>query len=219
MIRVNIFAEGQTEETFIRDVLAPIFDNKGIYFNPILATTSKGHKGGIVNYAKVKRQLESLCKQDRNAYVTTMIDYYGLPSCFPKMTDPAISNEPDLYKKISILEKSLEDDINHTMFIANYMLHEFEALLFSDPEKFNELVDGISIDELMHIKNEFESPEHINNSFETSPSKRILNLSSQYDKVLHGSLIATEIGLDEIRKQCKHFDQWLKKIEEVANAR
>ena len=49
MIRVKVFVEGQTEETFVRDVLAPAFAYKEIYFTPILAQTSRGHKGGIVS--------------------------------------------------------------------------------------------------------------------------------------------------------------------------
>ncbi|GAB7209758.1 hypothetical protein OS31_12640 [Dickeya oryzae] len=71
MIRINIFVEGQTEETFVRDVLAPAFAYKQIYFTPILAQTSRGHKGGIVSYGKVKHQIERLCKQDPQAWVTT----------------------------------------------------------------------------------------------------------------------------------------------------
>ena len=85
MIRVKVFVEGQTEETFVRDVLAPAFAYKEIYFTPILAQTSRGHKGGIVSYGKVKHQIERLCKEDQQAWVTTMIDYYGLPTDFPEL--------------------------------------------------------------------------------------------------------------------------------------
>jgi len=36
MIRVNIFVEGQTEETFVRELLYEYFHAKNIYLNPIL---------------------------------------------------------------------------------------------------------------------------------------------------------------------------------------
>ncbi|WP_290600261.1 DUF4276 family protein [Anabaena sp. AL93] len=36
-----------------------------------------------------------------------------------------------------------------------------------------------------------------------------------YDKPLHGSLIAMDIGLDTIRKQCQHFDKWLTRLENI----
>ncbi|WP_270809297.1 DUF4276 family protein [Aeromonas sp. QDB08] len=56
MSRVLVFVEGQTEETFVRDLLVPYFSRLGIYLTPILAQTSPGHKGGIVSYGKVKRE-------------------------------------------------------------------------------------------------------------------------------------------------------------------
>ena len=83
MSRVLVFVEGQTEETFVRDLLVPYFAPLGIYLTPILAQTSPGHKGGIVSYGKVKHQVTRLCRQDHRAYVTTLIDYYGLPTDFP----------------------------------------------------------------------------------------------------------------------------------------
>ena len=61
----------------------------------------------------------------------------------------------------------------------------------------------------------YDSPEHINDSPITAPSKRILRCCPGYDKPLHGSLIAMDIGLDTIRKQSQHFDKWLTKLENI----
>ena len=36
------------------------------------------------------------------------------------------------------------------------------------------------------------------------------------DVVLFGSLAALEIGLPGIRRECPHFDEWLKKMESFA---
>ena len=36
MIRINVFVEGQTEETFVRDVLAPHYARLAIFMNPIM---------------------------------------------------------------------------------------------------------------------------------------------------------------------------------------
>ncbi len=52
MIRINVFVEGQTEETFVRDVLAPYFFAQQIYLTPILAQTSSSQKGGSRVMAK-----------------------------------------------------------------------------------------------------------------------------------------------------------------------
>lgn len=209
MSRVLVFVEGQTEETFVRDLLVPYFAPLGIYLTPILAQTSPGHKGGIVSYGKVKHQLTRLCRQDQGAYVTTMMDYYGLPNDFPGLNGRVL----DAHEQVLRLEQALQQDIDAANFIPNLLLHEFEALLFSAPEKFAEwLDDGAPVAELAAIRAAFDSPEHINNSPHTAPSKRILALVSNYKKTLHGPLIAEDIGLDAIRAQCPHFNNWIERL-------
>ena len=112
MIRVKVFVEGQTEETFVYEVLVPYFSSRGIYLTPILAQTSKGHKGGIVSYGKVKHQVERLCKEDSSAYVTTLIDFYGLPTDFPGINEKEYQNKNDAFEKTAYLEIAFENDIN-----------------------------------------------------------------------------------------------------------
>lgn len=213
MTRINVFVEGQTEETFVRDTLAPYFVRQGIYLNAILAQTSRGHKGGIVSYGKVKHQITKLCQQDKKAWVTTLIDYYGLPTDFPLLAQGKSTNG-DIYSCISNLENAFHDDVAQPNFIANFLLHEFEALLFCEPEKFADwLEDKRRVTELNNIKLAFDSPECINNSPQTAPSKRILAAIPEYQKTLHGPLIAADIGLDTIRRQCPHFEGWLQRLE------
>lgn len=216
LIRVKIFVEGQTEETFVNEVLAPYFSERNIYLTPILAKTSKGHKGGIVSYGKVKHQVERLCKEDNRSYVTTLIDFYGLPTDFPGFKEKEYQNKNDIYDKTTYLENAFEHDINQKNFIGNLVMHEYEAFLFCDPSQFEYWLDNaVLINRLLEIKESFISPEHINNSPQTAPSKRILSIMPNYKKTLHGPLIANDIGLDEIRKQCHHFNKWLARIENL----
>ncbi|QHQ53612.1 MULTISPECIES: DUF4276 family protein [Aeromonas] len=209
MSRVLVFVEGQTEETFVRDLLVPYFSRLGIYLTPILAQTSPGHKGGIVSYGKVKHQLTRLCRQDQGAYVTTMMDYYGLPNDFPGL-DGRVA---DAHEQVVRLELALQQDIDAPNFIPNLMLHEFEALLFSAPEKFAEWLDDQALlAPMAAIRGAFATPEHINNSPQTAPSKRILALVPHYKKTVDGPLIAEDIGLDAIRAQCPHFNNWIERL-------
>ncbi|MEI6046571.1 MAG: hypothetical protein WCS37_19645 [Chloroflexota bacterium] len=58
MIYMHLLVEGQTEETFVRDVLAPYLSEKGVYPSAMRATTKPvkdgpNFKGGIVSYGKV----------------------------------------------------------------------------------------------------------------------------------------------------------------------
>lgn len=82
MIRVHIFCEGQTEETFVRELLTSHFARLDIWINPIILRTSKIGKGGVSTYGKLKNQIEKKCKEDPHAWVTTLIDFYRFPSDF-----------------------------------------------------------------------------------------------------------------------------------------
>ncbi|WP_414620649.1 DUF4276 family protein [Calothrix sp. CCY 0018] len=213
MIRVHVFVEGQTEETFVRELLYEYFINQNIYLNPILVKTSKAAKGGVVSYAKIKPQVNRKCLEDAKAFVTTMFDMYALPNDFPGSSSLAKINEP--LQKAEFLEREIGKDIGHKNFIPNLIVHEFEGLLYSNPQAFAEWFDETAVSILQAERNAFSSPEHINDSPLTAPSKRIRNSCQGYDKPLHGSLLAIDIGLDKIRLECQHFNKWLLRIESI----
>lgn len=214
MTRVHVFCEGQTEETFVRKVLFAHFGRMNIWLNPILVRTSKRGKGGVVSYHKIKWQIETKCKEDPTAWVTTLIDFYALPSDFPGMATHSASS----IGRAKLVEEAFQLDIAQSNFIANLVIHEFEGLLFSDPKAFKaEFSDPQIVIELSNIRNSFVSPEHINDGRTTAPSKRILSICSNYEKVTHGSRIALEIGLDVIRRECMFFNGWLQRIETLSS--
>ena len=180
MIRVHIFCEGQTEETFVRELLANHFAQLDIWINPIILRTSKIGKGGLSTYGKLKNQVERKCKEDSNAWVTTLIDFYGLPTDFPKLVMPKGLASVE---KAKIIQQSFQDDIVASNFIANLMIHEFEGLLFSEPEAFaNWCDDPQVVVNLKKIRCAFPSPEHINDGYTTAPSKRILVSVMNYSR-------------------------------------
>ena len=95
-------------------------------------------------------------------------------------------------------------------------MYEFEGLLFSDTQALAiGLNKGNLASQFNTIRSQFDTPEDINNSKETAPSKRILKHFPEYDKPVHGSLAAIEIGLEIIRNECPLFDGWLKEIEKL----
>jgi hypothetical protein len=90
-----------------------------------------------------------------------------------------------------------------------------EGLLYSNPEKFAAWFGESVVSILQAERNAFPTPEHINDNPKSAPSKRIRNCCDGYDKPLHGSLLAINIGLDSIRQQCLHFNQWLLRLESI----
>lgn len=209
MTRVYVFCEGQTEEVFVRGVLGPYFQHMNVWLTPILIRTGPRGKGGVSSYGKIKWQVERKCKEDSTAWVTTMLDFYGLPSDFPEMT-----SKGDSLTRAKTVERAFQTDIAQHNFISNIVVHEFEGLLFSDPTAFAEWIDDVGVVQaLANVRNSFASPEHINDDRNTAPSKRILAVCDTYEKVVHGSLIALDIGLDIIRNECPLFDAWIGRLE------
>lgn len=213
MIRVHVFCEGQTEETFVRELLWPHFERINISLNPIIVRTSRYGKGGVSTYGKIQWQVETKCKQDSSAWVTTLLDFYGLPGDFPGLLENEGMSPID--RALAVI-KAFQTDIGQENFIAHLVIHEFEGLLFSNPEAFGRWFDAPSIvKKLAEIRNSYDTPEHINDGVMTAPSKRILNVCNKYDKVAHGSLIASSIGLDVLRAECPLFNQWVGRIENL----
>ena len=108
----------------------------------------------------------------------------------------------------------MEANFNPERFVPYVMMHEFEAILFSDCGKFAEGIEKPELaPEFQAIRDEFECPEEIDDSPESAPSKRIQSLVPGYEKVLMGTLAALEIGLETIRSEFPHFRNWLERLE------
>ena len=215
MKRLIIYCEGDTEESFVNKILYDYLLSADIYTTPIVHTTKRTStakcKGGVSSYGKIKRELERLCKGDQTAAITTMFDYYALPDDTPGIATAS----GDIFDKAKHIEKAIEDDMGglRNLFF-NLIVHEYEGLLFTDTSAFECIVDVNSdtVAKLQEIKDSFESPEHINNSPTTAPSKRIREIVPRYRKPIDGILIAKHIGINAISAQCKHFKNWIDKI-------
>jgi hypothetical protein len=218
MKRVYLLVEGQTEETFVRDLLVPHYARIDLFLRPIVVRTSRSHVGGLRSYAKVKDQLIRLCRQDRDATVSTMMDLYGLPADFPGKSSPAYPRQGAGVQKAGFIEAEWAKDVNESNFLPHLMVHEFEALLFVEPDRFSGwATSGSVVAELVRIARSSSSPEEINDGPATAPSKRIMQFMPEFEKTFHGPLIATEIGLDALQRGCAHFSAWLGRLEALVH--
>jgi len=216
MSRIYLLVEGQTEEAFVNQVLAPYYGPMGFDMRAIIVRTSPGYKGGVVSYAKVRPQIERLCKQDDRAYVSTLFDLYALPNDFPGKSGIAYPANGSGRNKATFLESELGRDIGRRNFIPNLLVHEFEALLLVRLDAFEQWTDDDSVLDPLRAVRRTTAPEDINDSPDTAPSKRILAVMDGYQKTFHGPIIAGDIGVDEMRAACPHFAAWLLKLEGLA---
>ena len=68
MKRLNIVVEGQTEQSFVNEVLAPHLRNNGVsLIIPRLIRTSKTGRGGLVNYHHLHNTIKGLLSNQSSA--------------------------------------------------------------------------------------------------------------------------------------------------------
>lgn len=213
MKRVYIIVEGDTEEEFVKTILLEYFLTKKIYeVNPIKIQTSNGHKGDFVNYVHLKRDVIKLLKSQKDILVTTMVDFFRIPNNIPNYQNAMLLNTSKA--KVEFLENQISEDIADERFFPYIQLHEFEALLFSSDEGFQEFwgEEPKIMKEIEKILLEFPNPEDINDIPNTAPSKRLKKIIDDYEKMVHGKEIAKEIGIDTILEKCPRFTAWIDKI-------
>jgi Domain of unknown function (DUF4276) len=225
MVRLYLFAEGQTEQTFADTLIKPQLAQYGVFMhNPILIAHArrKGqvHRGGGRKYVPMKNDIIRFLKQEKapDVFFTTMIDLYAIHPDFPGLAESE-SMRQDPLQRVEFLEQRFAEDIGDHRFIPYIQLHEYEAYLFSDPTCFEYLDAGRTkeIEVLQLIANEYQTPELINDGQQTAPSKRIMAQFPDYEKAksAFGSQLAERIGLQVIRSKCSHFNKWLSRLESL----
>jgi hypothetical protein len=182
--------------------------------------TNRGGSG-YGDYQPMKNDILRSLAEDKNTdvFFTTMIDLYAIHHNFPGLKESEIMRQNPT-KRVEFLEKSFADDIDDPRFIPYIQLHEYEAYFFSDPTCFESFYDHCSdqVAILKTIADSYETPELINDSRETAPSKRIIAQFPDYEraKSTYGPLLAESIGLEIIRNKCPHFNSWLLRLESLS---
>lgn len=209
-----ILVEGETEKEFVNNLIFHYLLSRGISnIRPITIETSPGFKGGDVRYiARYKSNIIKLLHGKEDMVVTSFIDFYKLRSDFPKFDEA--KKIADVQVRVKFLENACAADISDERFIPYIQLHEFEGLLFADRKGFELFTDipDENKKELNKIVDSYPNPELINEGVKTAPSKRLDKLIMQYQKPLHGNMIALENGFDIILQKCPRFKAWIETL-------
>ncbi|CDG17088.1 DUF4276 family protein [Xenorhabdus doucetiae] len=219
-IEVMAIVEGKTEQIFIEKILQPYLAGKMIFISAT-QVSKPGQKGGDVRFSRVKKDIEMHLKQRSDTYVTTFIDYYGTHEwpgleTLNRCWEPGqIAEHLNLSTQAEI-RQCLSAQRAEERFIPYIVMHEFEALLFSDKEILaHEL--NISTQTVEQVLRECGEPESINNSPQTAPSKRLgrWSASGAFAKTTTGIAIAEKTGIPKMREKCPLFNEWLCKLEKL----
>lgn len=124
MKRIFVVTEGQSETNFVNKVMVPYFAGRCILIpNTVITKTDNRHgktyKGGVSNYNQIRNTLVKTlanASKNENTYVTTMFDFYRLPTDVPGVADAEKINDP--YEKVALIEREIlqAEGYNGTFF-------------------------------------------------------------------------------------------------------
>jgi len=219
MIRLHFVVEGQAEETFVNELLSKDLIPRDIFpsVRCVLTTDEGSHpaKGGGNRYRPWRKDILRTLRSEkgRDVFLTTMIDFYGLPQDFPGRDECSANGDP--VAAVSCLEQRLRIDLgDDPRFIPYIQLHEYEALLFADPDVFPATFTQATPDQirqLRQIRTSCSTVDEINDGKTTAPSKRIIDVFPEYErnKPMLSALLAIDIGLERMSTASPHFRHWL----------
>lgn len=216
MKRLVVIAEGGTEKRFVDDMLRPYFQSLNL-FNEVKCFEIKQSGGGISKYSHVKDNIIRVL-YEHDVIVTTMIDYYRLPTNFPG-TDESRDMQ-DHFERVRLLERAMKEDLEQTKkcqfnnFVPNIQLHEFETLIFSSINGFEVIpwLNSKSRETILNIIKQYPNPEEIDDAPETAPSIRLKKVIPGYSKVVYGNNILKVTGMEIILEKCPHFRNWIETL-------
>lgn len=222
---LHVLCEGQTEQGFVDEVLRPyLLDNGFASVKSVLVTTNKKEnaQGGMSSYTHAQLDLNLMRLSNPDSSIeshifTTMFDLYALPNDFPGYKEAKEIIEP--YARVNALEQSLSNAVGDARFIPYIQLHEFEALLFCGIEHIAKMypICKSRCEQLTKDLQKVGNPELIDNSPITAPSKRIIKAIEgdkkyKYNKPTTGKTVTKEIGIENLRAKCPHFNEWIEQL-------
>lgn len=148
MVRLYLFVEGPTEQTFAHNVLLPHLARFGVYMQPAVEIAharrrGKVHRRGGRKYQPMRDDIARFTRQERGAEVffSSLIDLYALAPDFPGLAE-AESLRYDPYRRVAALERAWAADQNERRFIPFLVLHEFETFLFAKTRGISAVLPG-----------------------------------------------------------------------------
>lgn len=220
MREAAVLVEGQTEEGFVNHVLRPHFLALDVWLQPIIVQTKRlpsgyKHRGGVSRWSKVERDISILLRGSHWLFVTTMLDYFSVP-----VDTPGYESRPSSGRDaVEHMERAIEERWADQRLIPYLSLHEFEALLFVRPDVVAGLAGEPSLaGTLSSIVTACGAPEAIDDGPDTAPSKRLSTAWPGYSKTTDATAALSTVGLASIRNSCPHFDRWLTRLEDCAEA-
>ena len=218
-VRGNFFRPDSrlSEEIFVKQTLTPFLAERGVHVeSPIVLWTKRhdaggGFRGGVSNWTQIKKSLLPLT-YDADAWVTTLLDFHGLPDDFPGYAEARGQGQP--HDNVIALQERFAAEIGRPRLIPFIALHEFEAWLFTAPDIVATHFGNAGLsDRVKRAVVQAGSPELINHGENTHPKARLQGMATGYKETSDGPTLMAKIGIPAIRASCPHFATWLARLE------
>jgi hypothetical protein len=221
-MRVCVFVEGSSEEQFFDAVIKPYVMD----VNPRIELMWSMSVGGVgklesQKYTKLRRIIEPQICTDNSAIYTTMFDYYAFPKdSIPNFTFTHYPNSYNMvveremaFRSAILSESKLASFRDRIEFHPHLMFHEYETLMYCNLDQLVLLRDSTDA-KIRKLKSDtmgFENIEFINDSPQTAPSKRIIEVipSYEFQKTSNALSVMKAIGLEDMLDKCQHFKRWI----------
>lgn len=217
MTRLLMLVEGQSEEIFVKQTLTPFLAERGVHVQPPIVLWTKripsggGFRGGVSSWNQIRKSLTPLT-YDTDAWVTTLLDFYGLPEDFPGYQEAREPGDPR--ESVVALQDRFAAEIAHPRLIPFFALHEFESWLFCSPDVLAEHFGHVGFATKVRKAVEHAGePELINHGKDTHPKARLHGMGTGYKETSDGPTLIQKIGIPTIRNACPHFAGWLSRLE------
>lgn len=216
--RLHILVEGQSEEIVVRNVLEPYLRGRGWVVAWSIVVTKRSasgsnHRGGVSSWAKIEREVRLLLQDTDLDALTTMFDFYAFPEDAP---GTPLLPEAGPYQRVEHLEKAIAGQIGDRRFVPHLILHELETWVFAAAEQLGWLLPDPGLTERLKTDVlDAGGPEQVNDHPSTAPSKRLASYCQAYSKVNDGPLAIADLGIEPLRAQCPHLDEWLTTLDAI----
>jgi len=225
MGRVLLVVEGPTEQAALQqpDVATQCF-SLGFSVHPKVVG-KPGHKGGVRSFQRVLPEIVALLRQEPQAKVSTLFDFYALP-----LADWPGYPQSDVLppvQAVSLIEAGMTAAVVNAIpnlmpgrFIPYIQLFEFEALLFADPRAMARAFGNPALEATFAgIVATCGGCEAIDDRPTTAPSKRIEANFPAYKKGrgmnAHAPIILGQIARTnwpQLLTACPRFGSWLNQL-------
>jgi hypothetical protein len=112
MVRLLVHVEGQTEESFVNEVLRNHLVARGYHSVEARIVGNarlRQRRGGVRPWPSVRKDIINHLREDQGCVATTMIDYYGLPEAWPgRMRSTSLR---DIEEKALSVQDAVKDDV------------------------------------------------------------------------------------------------------------